>query len=121
MEVHELAAFILNSAGRYEAINRNSHHYYLSTESVALFADHLPQRPSYIIGQIVHIERREASPVQAEHKDRVEFLTTDTESSVEALNLISAANPYDLPLGCEYFIVTVAMLPKTTVHSQPTS
>ncbi|KAK1366886.1 Autophagy-related protein 11 [Heracleum sosnowskyi] len=113
LEVHELAAFIFNSAGHYEAINGNCHHYYLSTESVALFADHLPQRPSYIIGQIVHIERLEASPVQAEHNnDRVEFLTTDTGSSV---------GPYDLPIGCEYFIVTIAMLPETTIRSQPTS
>ncbi|KAL8096211.1 autophagy-related protein 11 isoform X2 [Apium graveolens] len=122
LEVHEVAAFILNSAGHYEAINRNSHHYYLSAESVALFTDHLPQRPSYIIGQIVHIERIEAIPVQAEHNnDRVEILATDTGSSVGALNLMSAANPYDLPIGCEYFIVTVAMLPDTTIHSQPTS
>lgn len=88
---------------------------------MALFVDHLPQRPSYIIGQIVHIERLVVSPVGAEHnnKDMVDFLTTDMGSS--RMTAGSAANPYDLPIGCEYFIVTVAMLPDTTLHSQPTS
>ena len=110
LEVHEVAAFILNPAGHYEAIERNCHHYYLSTESIALFTDHLPQRPSYIIGQIVHIERLEASPIRFEHNNnRVEILTTDTG--------MSAANPYNLPTDCEYFIVTAAMLPETTIHS----
>uniref|UniRef100_A0A803M8Z5 Autophagy-related protein 11 n=1 Tax=Chenopodium quinoa TaxID=63459 RepID=A0A803M8Z5_CHEQI len=88
-EVHEIAAFILNSSGHYEAISRNCPNYFLSPESVALFTDHLPNRPAYIIGQIVHIERRVVKPHSATH----------------------------LPVGCEYFIVTVAMLPDTTIHS----
>ncbi|KAI4376775.1 hypothetical protein MLD38_014493 [Melastoma candidum] len=61
-EVHEIAAFVLNPAGHYEAINRNCLNYYLSPESVALFADHLPIRPRYIVGQIVHIERQAVKP-----------------------------------------------------------
>ncbi|XAR66723.1 hypothetical protein NMG60_11013043 [Bertholletia excelsa] len=118
LEVHEIAAFVLNSSGHYEAINRNCPNYYLSSESVALFLDHLPNRPSYIIGQIVHIERKTVRPpfptsVQAHHNggDQVGLLTVD----------ISSSNPYGLPIGCEYFIVTVAMLPDTNIHSQPPS
>ncbi|CAI9265753.1 unnamed protein product [Lactuca saligna] len=100
LELHEIAAFVLNNvSGHYEAINRNSahSHYFLSSESVALFADHLPNRPTYIVGQIVHIERQtvKSSPVRP------------------------GSNPYGLPggVGCEYFVVTVAMLPDTTIHS----
>ena len=99
LELHEIAAFVLNVAGHYEAINRNCTHYYLSSESVALFADHLPHRPTYIVGQIVHIERQ----------------TVKSGSSQFALN--SGVNPYGLAVGCEYFVVTVAMLPDTTIHS----
>ncbi|KAF5776530.1 putative Ubiquitin-like domain superfamily [Helianthus annuus] len=90
LELHEIAAFVLNEAGHYEAINRNCTHYYLSSESVALFTDHLPHQPTHIVGQIVHIERQtvKSSPV-----------------------------PYGLPVGCEYFVVTVAMIPDTAIHS----
>ncbi|CBI36568.3 unnamed protein product, partial [Vitis vinifera] len=104
-EVHEIAAFVLNSAGHYEAINRNCCNYYLSTESVALFADQVSSRPSYISGQIVHIERQTVRllppPIQTEHG--------------------STSNPYGPPIGCEYFIVTVNMLPDTVIHSPPPS
>ncbi|KAG9156750.1 hypothetical protein Leryth_020923 [Lithospermum erythrorhizon] len=77
LEVHEIAAFVLNSSGHYEAVNRNCPYYYLSAESVALFADHLPNRPSYIIGRIVHIERQivkspPSMPARTEH-----LLTSD--------------------------------------------
>ncbi|THG02835.1 hypothetical protein TEA_027830 [Camellia sinensis var. sinensis] len=130
LEVHEIAAFVLNSAGHYEAINRNCPSYYLSAESVALFLDHLPNRPTYIIGQIVHIERQIVRPplsptsVRAESSrgDQVNFLTPpDTGTTRLSLNSGSISNPYGLPIGCEYFIVTVAMLPDTTIHSQPPS
>ncbi|GFP86983.1 hypothetical protein PHJA_000842100 [Phtheirospermum japonicum] len=110
LEVHEIAAFILNSAGYYEALNRSCSYYYLSTESVALFTDHLPSRPSYIVGQVVHIERRTTSG-----EDRVDFLGTNQLT----LNSGSASNPYGLPVGCEYFVVTIAMLPDTTIHLPP--
>ncbi|PWA74122.1 hypothetical protein CTI12_AA253110 [Artemisia annua] len=100
LELHEIAAFVLNVAGHYEAINRNCSHYYLSTESVALFADHLPHRPTYIVGQIVHIERQAVKS-----------------SSVRADHVEMGSNPYGLPVGCEYFVVTVAMLPDTAIHS----
>ncbi|KAL7193534.1 hypothetical protein ACSBR2_025192 [Camellia fascicularis] len=130
LEVHEIAAFVLNSAGHYEAINRNCPSYYLSAESVALFLDHLPNRPTYIIGQIVHIERQIVRPplsstsVRAESSrgDQVNFLASpDTGTTRLSLNSGSISNPYGLPIGCEYFIVTVAMLPDTTIHSQPPS
>ncbi|XP_077238166.1 autophagy-related protein 11-like [Tasmannia lanceolata] len=119
-EVHELAAFVLNSAGRYEAINLNCSNYYLSTESVALFVENLPSRPSYIIGQIVHIERQTVRPstsVQTYHGDQVDPMISDLVKR-SAPGSGSTWNPYDLPIGCEYFIVTVAMLPDT-IHSPP--
>lgn len=123
LEVHEIAAFFVNSSGHYEAINRNCHNYYLSTESVALFRDHLPNRPSYIVGQIVHIERqivRTPPPTPAGSESRgADFV----DKGVGRLTVISKStlNPYGLPVGCEYFIVTIAMLPETTIHSQPSS
>lgn len=119
LEVHEIAAFVLNTAGHYEAINRNCSNYYLSAESVALFTDHLPRQPNYIVGQIVHIERQTVKPsapisIRPEHE-----LTSDTGTDRLALN--SGSNPFGLPIGCEYFVVTVAMLPDSTIHSPPPS
>ncbi|OIT26268.1 PREDICTED: autophagy-related protein 11 [Nicotiana attenuata] len=128
LEVHEIAAFVLNSTGNYEAINRNSPRYYLSAESVALFTDHLPNRPSYIVGLVVHIERQTvrlppSTSVRADHdRDRLDILTSDTGTTNRlSLNSGSTTNPYGLPVGCEYFVVTVAMLPDTAIHSSPTS
>ncbi|CAI9779665.1 unnamed protein product [Fraxinus pennsylvanica] len=125
LEVHEIAAFVLNSAGHYEAINRSCRYYYLSAESVALFATHLPSHPSYVVGQIVHIERQTVKSTtfdRAENiRDPVDLLTSDTGTSGLTLNSGSSSNPYDLPLGCEYFVVTVAMLPDATIHMSPTS
>lgn len=125
MEVHEIGAFVLNSGGHYEAINRNSSHYYLSAESVALFTEHLPDRPPFIVGQIVHIERqtvRSPPPSSNEHnnRDQVSILTSSNKGAAAAANR-SSLNPYGLPVGCEYFVVTVAMLPDTTIHSPPSS
>ncbi|XP_059635955.1 autophagy-related protein 11 [Cornus florida] len=128
LEVHEIAAFVLNSTGHYEAINRNCPHYYLSAESVALFADHLPNRPTYIIGQIVHIEQQTVKPLpptsvrpESARGDSIEFITPEPGTNRLTLNLGSTSNPYGLPVGCEYFVVTVAMLPDTTIHSLPPS
>ncbi|EEF33994.1 conserved hypothetical protein [Ricinus communis] len=126
LEIHEIAAFVINTAGHYEAINRSSSNYYLSAESVALFTDHLPSRPRYIVGQIVHIERQTAKPLPArpEHGrgNPVDHLTSDTGTDLLTLkNLGSSSNPYNLPIGCEYFVVTVAMLPDTTIRSSPAS
>ncbi|KDP38722.1 hypothetical protein JCGZ_04075 [Jatropha curcas] len=131
LEVHEIAAFVFNSAGHYEAINRNSSNYYLSSESVALFTEHLPSRPSYIVGQIVHIERQIVKPlppptilVRPEHgrTDPADHLTiSDAGTDRLTLKLGSTSNPFGLPIGCEYFVVTVAMLPDTTIRSLPTS
>uniref|UniRef100_A0A0D6QTZ9 Ubiquitin-like domain-containing protein n=1 Tax=Araucaria cunninghamii TaxID=56994 RepID=A0A0D6QTZ9_ARACU len=104
--VHELAAFVPNAAGHYEAINRNCRNYFLSEESIALFADR-PNGRHYIIGQIVHMERN-----IARHPDR-ECLVASGSSSSSAR---SRFNPYGLPIGTEYFVVTVAMVPDT-IHS----
>ena len=74
LEVPEIAAFVLNPAGHYEAITRSSSNYYLSSESVALFADNHPGRLNYIVGQIVHIERQVA---KATRPGRADQLTSD--------------------------------------------
>lgn len=120
-ELHEIAAFVLNPAGHYEAINRNCSNYYLSAESVALFTDHLPSRPTYIIGQIVHIERRTVRAplsMRGESGDQVDMPTSEANSALPGHVPRITLNPYDLPLGCEYYTVTVAMLPDT-IHSPP--
>ncbi|CAK7338142.1 unnamed protein product [Dovyalis caffra] len=128
LEVHEIAAFVLNSAGHYEAINRNSSNYFLSAESVALFTDHLPSQPRYIVGQIVHIERQAVKSLlptstRPDHgrADQADLLITDQGTDRMNFNLGSTSNPYNLPIGCEYFVVTVAMLPDTAIHSAPPS
>lgn len=121
LEIHEIAAFVLTPAGHYEAITRNcSNYYYLSAESVALFTDHLPSRPNYIVGQIVHVEHQivKAMPSSSSEQGRAHEKGTDW------LTLNSGSttpNPFGLPVGCEYFVVTVAMLPDTTIHSSSPS
>ncbi|KAF5725891.1 hypothetical protein HS088_TW23G00623 [Tripterygium wilfordii] len=123
LEVHEIAAFVLNAADHYEAINRNCSNYYLSGESVALFADHLPSRPRYIVGQIVHIECQTVKPPppssKQEHRrtDQVENIFSESGTERLTLNSGSTFNPYGLPVGFQYFVVTVAMLPDTAIHS----
>ncbi|KAK8937419.1 hypothetical protein KSP39_PZI011908 [Platanthera zijinensis] len=121
MEVHQLAAFVLNAAGNYEAINRNCPNYFLSDESVALFTEH-SGRPTYIVGQIVHIEKqiaREAStsgPVGRD--DQVDLSKSESGARLASVAGNKSSNPYGLPVGCDYFIVTVAILPDT-IHSIP--
>ena len=80
---------------------------------MALFAENLPNRPTYIVGLIVHIERQAVRP----EPDRVDFLTPDSGTNMLTLTSGSTANPYGLPVGCEYFVVTVAMLPDTAIRS----
>ncbi|CAH2077428.1 unnamed protein product [Thlaspi arvense] len=130
LEVHEIAAFVLNQAGHYEAINRNCPNYYLSSESEALFTDHLPNRPTYIVGQIVHIERQTVkqpslSASAFPEAGKTDHLGSDQGSRTMASSSISTtssatttSNPYGLSSGCEYFIVTIAMLPDTAIHQQ---
>lgn len=96
LELHEIAAFVLDKSGYYKAINRNCNHYYLSQESAALYADNSRQQPAYIVGQIVHIERQTVKEVNS-----------------------GDGNPYGLAVGCEFFVVTVAMLPETAVPPPP--
>lgn len=121
LEVHEIAAFVLDTAGHYEAINRNCSNYYLSAESVALFVDHLPSRPNYIVGQIVHIERQTVKPLAPVSNRVDQNQSSDAAADYFMLNTGSTSNPYGLPAGCEYFVVTVAMLPDITIHSPPPS
>ncbi|CAN8229890.1 unnamed protein product [Cochlearia groenlandica] len=128
LEVHEIVAFVLNQAGHYEAINRNFPNYYLSSESEALFTDNLPNRPIYVVGQIVHIERQTVKlPSQLSASAFPEAcMTGHLGSDQSSRNLASSStsssatrsNPYGLSSGCEYFIVTIAMLPDTAIHRQ---
>ncbi|KAL8037311.1 hypothetical protein ABFX02_11G031200 [Erythranthe guttata] len=107
LQVDEIAAFLLNASGQYQAINRDCPYYYLSPDSISLLSDN---RPSYIIGQVVHIERRTVeSPLSETGTGR---LTSSQEST---------PNPYGLPIGCEYFVVTTAILPDTNVDYSPRS
>ncbi|KAJ3679193.1 hypothetical protein LUZ60_017204 [Juncus effusus] len=96
-DISELAAFVRNPSGNYEAVNRNCPNYYLCDESIALFSGQNPtQQPEYVIGQIVHIEGR---VVQSDGNNGSGSGTR------------FGSNPYGLPVGCEYFVVTVALLP----------
>ncbi|KAF5193449.1 Autophagy-related protein [Thalictrum thalictroides] len=117
-EVHEIAAFVLGPAGHFEAINRNCSNYYLSAESVALFVEQLPSKPRYIIGQIVHIERQIVKPHPVL---RSEHVVDQGDHHRLSRGTGSTSNPYGLPMGSEYFVVTIAMLPDTAIHSSPPS
>ncbi|KAJ0984258.1 hypothetical protein J5N97_002614 [Dioscorea zingiberensis] len=84
LELHELAAFVLNSAGHYEAVNRNCSNYFLSPESVALFTEHNSTKLNYIIGQVVHIERLTVRPPASprpEHGDQMDVSGPEKSSS----------------------------------------
>eukprot|EP00898_Chlorokybus_atmophyticus_P004732 jgi/Chlat1/525/Chrsp103S00995 len=87
--VQDIAVFLPNEQGFYEAVNTNCPRYYLSEDSVELFVQHQPNARKYIVGQIVHIDRREMHDSMHD-------------------------NQYELPEGADYAIVTVAMvLPST--------
>ncbi|CAN6828152.1 unnamed protein product [Brassica oleracea] len=91
LQVHEIAAFLLNPAGHYEAINRNCPNYYLSSESEAL---HRAVKSDYLGSK------------------------TLASSSMSTSSSGKTTNSYGLSSGCEYFIVTIAMLPHTAIHQQ---
>ncbi|KAL1553800.1 autophagy-related protein 11-like isoform X1 [Salvia divinorum] len=115
LEVHELAAFVLNSSGHYEAINRSCPYYFLSVESVALFTENACRNQSYILGQVVHIERRVVKPppptLEQTDDGSDTLASSDSGGNRSTLDQGLIPNPYGLPVGCEYFIVTIAMLP----------
>jgi len=111
--------FLPNANGYYEAMNHNCPNYYLSGESIALFQEQgLPSGTPYIVGQIVHIDCKVAnlapspclsssstsdgSPTGSEHGSTMAVQTRSTRANL---------NPYGLPLGTEFFVVTVAMVP----------
>ncbi|XP_057767186.1 autophagy-related protein 11-like isoform X2 [Salvia miltiorrhiza] len=117
LEVHELAAFVLNSSGHYEAINRSCPNYYLSAESVALFTENVSRNQSYILGQVVHIEQRVVKPPPPTLTLDEAVDNSESGGNQSTLDQGSLPNPYGLPVGCEYFVVTVAMLPDTVIRS----
>lgn len=115
LEVHELAAFVLNSSGHYEALTRSCNRYFLSSESIALFSDHISRNQNYILGQVVHIERGVVMPPPSSTPDEGQKESGSKESTLDQDR--GSTPPYGLPFGCEYFVVTVAMLPEIGVRS----
>jgi len=75
----DLALFIRNTQGFYEALNISSPNYYLSEYSISLLEDKKSPQP-FIYGQIVELDKGKADTVH---------------------------NPYKLPLGTEYHEVTI--------------
>ncbi|XP_047947539.1 autophagy-related protein 11-like [Salvia hispanica] len=116
LEVHEVAAFVLNSSGHYEAINRGCPYYFLSAECVALFTENVSQNQSYILGKVVHIEQRVVKP-PLPADDSSDTVTSESGGNKLTLDLDSIPNPYGLAVGCEYYVVTAAMLPDSVVVS----
>jgi len=79
----DLVCFVYISAtGFYEAFNMDTPNYYLSEESLELFVDE-KRRKQHIFGQVVYI-----SPGISE----------------------AGANPYNLPVGTPYFMVTITRI-----------
>jgi autophagy-related protein 11 len=111
---HELAVFLPNSVGHYEAVNCNCPHYFLAEESVLLFRHHQPENAhKYIVGQIVHIDHNVARPPSPESVPG---------GLSEGRNEGGATwNPFGLPLGTDYFVVTVAMVPDFTTSLHRTT
>jgi hypothetical protein len=135
-DVHGLAVFLPNANGYYEAMNHNCPHYYLSTESIALFQEQgLPiGRTLYIVGQIVHIDRKVATlapPTPSTPLSSSSSVSSTSDANLNGSEHISTTkmamaavqlhtrpnlNPYGLPLGTEFFVVTVAMVPDFSPH-----
>ncbi|EFJ36260.1 hypothetical protein SELMODRAFT_79145 [Selaginella moellendorffii] len=109
-EVHELALFAPNAAGHYEALNRNCPNYFLSEESIALFHGKNEQRRKYIVGQIVHIEHHTVAAPPGASSSSFSILEGGASSSSSVMGR-HRANSYELPVGTEYWVVTVAMVP----------
>lgn len=86
-QVHDLAAFVATPSGEaYAALNSNCPHLYLSGDSVALFKQQRVAEVVVIVGQIVHIETSVAGGE-------------------------GGVNPYELPPGTQYAVVTLALVP----------
>lgn len=114
-DVHGLAVFLPNNNGHFEALNHNCPHYYLSGESIALFqAQSLPSGTPYIVGQIVHIDRKvvNLAPASSSSDGSVHGMElSSTPTTMAAPRARAPYNPFGLALGTEYFVVTVAMVP----------
>ncbi|XP_024403661.1 autophagy-related protein 11 [Physcomitrium patens] len=118
-EIHGLAVFLRNANGHFEAINHNCPHYYLSGESIALFQEQgLPSGSPYIVGQIVHIDRKiviPAPPPPPPPNGTLDGNLQGNELGAGTMLVPARArashNPYGLPVGTEYYVVTVAMVP----------
>ncbi|XP_059635432.1 NAC domain-containing protein 55-like isoform X2 [Cornus florida] len=108
LQVHDIATFVLNAAGYYEA--QNCPNYFLSEASVALLDDHLPIRPSLIIREVVKIEKQTVMPLPT--MTGTNRLTLNLGSTVNPCGP-STINPYSLPVGSDYFVVTGC------IHSPP--
>lgn len=107
-EIHGLAVFLPNANGHFEAINHKCPNYYLSQESIALFQEQgLPSgSTSYIVGQIVHLDRKVAVP--APHSPPP---SGSSDGVLPGKGGRGSSNPYGLPMGTEYYVATIAMVP----------
>ena len=87
-QVNDLAAFVLDQSERFVGVHQSSAatHYFLSDQSSALFVHSQPSSCRWVVGRIVHIEKRTAGS----HGD----------------------NPYDLPAGSTYCVVSLAIVPE---------
>lgn len=112
--------FLQNANGHFEAMNHNCPHYYLSGESIALFQEQgLPSGTPYIVGQIVHLDRKVASPsgpCAAGSGGSLDGSLPGSEHGggttvVGGGRGRGSHNPYGLALGTEYYVATIAMVP----------
>ncbi|KAL1563512.1 autophagy-related protein 11-like [Salvia divinorum] len=117
LEVHAVAAFVLNSSGHYEAINSSCPYYFLSAECVASFTENVSRNQSYILGKVVHIEQRVVKPPPPADGSRDTVTSDESGGNQSTLDRDSIPNPYGLPVGCEFYVVTAAMLPDSVVAS----
>ncbi|KAG6424238.1 hypothetical protein SASPL_114653 [Salvia splendens] len=117
LEVHEVAAFVLNSSGHYEAINHGCPYYFLSAECVTLFTENVSQNQSCILGKVVHIEQRVVKPPLPADDSSDTVTSSESGGNELTLDRDSIPNPYGLHVGCEYYVVTAAMLPDSVVVS----
>jgi hypothetical protein len=107
-EIHGLAVFLPNANGHFEAINHKCPNYYLSGESIALFQEQgLPSGSTpYIVGQIVHLDRKVVVP--APHSPPP---SGSSDGVLPGKGGRGSSNPYGLPMGTEYYVATIAMVP----------
>eukprot|EP00245_Coleochaete_scutata_P018786 TRINITY_DN994_c0_g1_i1.p1 TRINITY_DN994_c0_g1~~TRINITY_DN994_c0_g1_i1.p1 ORF type:complete len:322 (+),score=54.58 TRINITY_DN994_c0_g1_i1:53-967(+) len=113
-EPQDLAIFMLNARGHYEAINHSCPNIFMSSESLATVSTRDVDTCKYIVGRIISMDRRVAGTEGASGSE-----TSNAAGGVG--RLISSGenqdhNPYGLEAGTEYCVVSVSM---TLSQSRP--